>query len=626
MVAAVLALPLGGAVAGDVEAPNAKLNTKIDNVRFTDAAGKPFALHDLQGKQAVVVVFVSFDCPVSVSYAGPLAELSRAYADRGVAFLAVSTGDDEDAAAAARHAAEYKLPFPVHADPDGRAADAFKAETTPEAFVLDHNFVLRYRGRIDDAYYARLKRRPITTRQDLKEALDDLLAGKDVHVPATRAVGCPVRREAPSVKAAGNVTYYRDVLPILQNNCQSCHRPGEVGPFSLQTYKQAVNWAGDIKEYVQERKMPPWKPVEGPAFQNERRLADRDIATLAAWVDGGTPAGDPKDAPPPKHITEGWQFGEPDLVLTPDEDFHLGPSGKDTFRCYVLPTHFAEDRYVVALEVRPGNPRVVHHTLQFIDTTGQGRKLLQKEKERSRSAGEQDHGDGYAVQMGVGFIPQGGLAGWAPGQMVRRLPEGTGYFLPQGADVVMQVHYHRDGRDETDRPRLGLYFARGGVERRFQGMVIAGRAREKQLLAALQPNFFMIPRDADHYPLHGGLVVQQDCTLHSVMPHMHLLGKEVKVTLTPPDGKPLTLVAIKDWDYNWQETYFFKEPIKVKAGTAIEADAFFDNSDKNPNNPHHPPRTVTFGEQTTNEMCFIFFGATSDTPGRIRFKQQEAAR
>jgi hypothetical protein len=151
-------------------------------------------------------------------------------------------------------------------------------------------------------------------------------------------------------------------------------------------------------------------------------------------------------------------------------------------------------------------------------------------------------------------------------------------------------------------------------------MLIAGRSRAPALLP---PPFFLIPKDAEHYPLHGGIVVQQDCTLHSVMPHMHLLGTEVKVTLTPPDGKPRTLVAIRDWDYNWQETYFFKEPIAVPAGTVLEADAFFDNSDRNPNNPSHPPRSVTYGEQTTNEMCFIFFGATSERPGRIAFKRQE---
>jgi peroxiredoxin len=622
LLAAAVVVLGGGTLLADGGPPTARLNTKVEGVTFTDAAGKRHALSDLRGDKAVVVVFLSFECPVSTSYAGPLAELARSYAGRGVAVLAVSTGEEEDAAAAARHAAEYKLPFPVFADPGDRAADAFAAETTPEAFVLDHDLVLRYRGRIDNAYAARLRRNPVTTRQDLRAALDEVLAGKDVSEPATRAVGCALRRPAPAARAAGPVTYYRDVLPIVQANCQGCHRPGEVGPFSLMTYRQAVRWAGDIKDYTRARKMPPWKPVEGPAFHNERRLSDRDIATLAAWVDGGTPAGDPKDAPPPRPFTEGWQLGTPDLVLTPAEDFRLGAGGRDAFRCFVVPTNLAEDKSVTAVEFRPGNPRVVHHALLFLDGTGQGRKLLQKERDRAKAPDEADGGDGYPVGMGVGFVPQGGVGGWAPGQMARRLPEGTGYFLPKGSDVVMQVHYHRDGRAETDRPQLGLYFAPRPVAHRYQGLVIAGRSPGKPLLP-FAPNFFTIPKGAEHYALHGGIAVQSDCVLHSVMPHMHLLGKEIKVTLTPPDGPPRTLVAIRDWDYNWQETYFFEEALPVKAGTVIEVDAVYDNSAANPNNPNDPPALVTFGEQTTNEMCFVFLGATSDRPGRIRFQAQQ---
>src|SRR5262249_53031192 len=154
-----------------------------------------------------------------------------------------------------------------------------------------------------------------------------------------------------------------------QNNCQTCHRPGEVGPFSLMTYRQAVNWAGDLKDYTQSHKMPPWKPTDGLPFHNDRRMSDKDIATLAAWVDAGTPAGEPKDAPPPRQFPDGWQLGKPDLVLTMDSDFQVGPTGRDVFRCMVLPTHLTEDKFVTAVELRPGNPRIVHHTLTFVDTT-----------------------------------------------------------------------------------------------------------------------------------------------------------------------------------------------------------------------------------------------------------------
>jgi peroxiredoxin/mono/diheme cytochrome c family protein len=584
-----------------------KLNKKIEGFTLTDVRGKKVALADYRDRKAVVIVFLSFECPVSNSYVPELNRLAKDCADQGVALLAVACGD-EPAASLAKQADEFKLAFPLLCDPQCMAADALKAETTPEAFLLDHNHVLRYRGRIDNTWAARLRRNQQTTRHDLRAALDELLAGKDVRVPATRAIGCPLGGEK-AVAKSGTVTYHRDVLPILQNHCQSCHRPGEVGPFSLMTYKQAVNWASDIKDYTQSRKMPPWKPVAGPAFHNERKLTEKEIATLAAWADGGTPEGDPKDAPAPKQFTEGWQLGKPDLVLTVPEEMVIGPSGKDLFRVFVLPTRLPEDKYITAIDVRPGNKRVVHHTLNFIDRTGKARELEEKEKKREKKAGEQDRGPGYSVSMGVGFLPQGGLGGWAPGQMARELPEGTGYLLPRGADVVVQVHYHRNGREERDRLTIGLYFARKPVKSVFQGMVIPGR-------------FLWVPANDPAFKVKGAIEVLQDCTLHSVMPHMHMLGKQIQVTLTPPEGQPTTLVAIRDWDYNWQETYFLQKPIAIKAGTRMQVEAVYDNTDKNPNNPFNPPRLVTFGEQTDNEMCFVFLGATSDRPGRIRFRAE----
>jgi peroxiredoxin/mono/diheme cytochrome c family protein len=586
----------------DSEPADAKLGKKIDNIIFTDAAGKTTALHDLKDKKAIVVVFLSFDCPVSNSYAPVLTDLHKTYGSKGVAFIGVCPSDD-DPAQVAKHAEEFKLPFGMFKD-SGRAADALKAEYTPEAFLLEGgHFTLRYRGRIDDTWEARLKKRGTTTRHDLRQALDELLAGKEISVPTTKPIGCPLLRES-TAKPTGTVTYYRDVVPILQQNCQGCHRPGEVGPFSLMSYKQAVRWATDIKEYTQDRRMPPWKPSAGLSFRDERKLNDKDIATLAAWVDGGTPEGDTKDAPPPRQFTQGWQLGKPDLVLTVPAEFQLGGAGRDLFRCFVLPTGLDEEKSVVAIEVRPGNPRVVHHALVFLDNGGHGRQLEQAEKERVKKDDEQDAGPGYSVSMGVGFVPSGGMGGWAPGQVTRRLPSDTAYHMARGSDVVLQVHYHRDGRAEKDRTQIGLYFAEKPAAKRFQSVVVPGR-------------FLLIPAGDADYAVKGSVWVDQDCDLHSVMPHMHLLGKSIQVTMTPPRGEPQALVAIKEWDYNWQETYFFKETVRVKAGTRFDIEAHYDNSDKNPRNPFHPPRMVKFGEQTTDEMCFGFLGMTSDRPGRI---------
>jgi len=618
-----LLLAAAGGSAADPAPPTDRLNKKIDNLTLTAADGTPAKLHDLKDPQAVVVVFLSFDCPVSNSYATTLAEMHRDFSGKGVTFLAVVPTDDP-AAEVARKAADFKLPFPVYADPKLAAADALKATTTPEAFLLDHNFVLRYRGRIDNAFAARLKKNPRVTEHDLRAALDSLLAGKSVATPATKPVGCPITTRDVRAAADAKVTYHRDVVPILQKHCQACHRPGEVGPFSLTTYKQAVNWAADIAQYTHERKMPPWKPTAGPEYKNARSLTPQEIETLAAWERSGCPEGDPNDAPPPVKFPEGWQLGVPDLVLTPEEDFHVGAGGQDVFRCFVLPTGLTEDKYIVAYETRPGNAAVVHHTLNYFDTTGKARKLMEQEKARAKDPNAPDRGPGYSVAMGLGFIPGPGdikpgvppigfFGGWAPGQLGTRLPEGTGFFLPKQAEVVLQVHYHRTGKPEADRPKLALYFAKKPVEKPWQTLAV-GEAQGllwSTTIPAGKP---------DHVIKRTGWLTA-DADLHSVMPHMHLIGRSIKVTITPPGGEPVALVDVKDWDYNWQETYWFKEPIRAKAGTRIDVEGVYDNSSKNPNNPFHPPQTISFGEQTTNEMIFGFIGATAVGRERVRLSR-----
>jgi peroxiredoxin len=593
-----------------------RVGATIPPISLSNSTGKPVDFETLRGKNATIVVFLSFECPICNNYVQTLGEMFQAYRSKGATVVGVVVGDDESAADVARQAKERQIAFPVLRDEKHAAADAFGAAITPEAFLLDDKGVVRYRGRIDNRFASRVRQNTQVTSYDLRQALDSLLAGKPIPDPVTKAVGCAIVREPKSLTHTGNVTFYRDVLPIMQNKCQACHRPGEVGPFSLMTYRQAVNWAADIKDYTQSRRMPPWKPTEGLPFQHERKLADPEIATIAAWVDAGTPEGDSHDAPPPRKFVEGWQRGTPDLILE-SGDFQVGPSGSDIFRCYVMPTNLPEDKYVTAVEVRPGNSRIAHHALIFLDTMGQGRKLEAEETKRPKKE-EIDKGPGYFSGMGVGFLPRGSLGGWAPGQISRELPEGTGYFLPKGADVVMQMHYHRDGKLETDRTRIGIYFARKPVARRFQGIVTAGGQSGLR--------FFMIPPGANHLRLHGTTWVDQDCDVHSVMPHMHLIGRDIKVTMTQPGGPTTTLVHIPDWDYNWQETYFFKEPIHVKAGTKFEVEAFYDNSAANPNNPSNPPKLVTFGEQTTNEMCFGFIGATTDQPGRIRMRFNEQPR
>jgi len=573
-------------------------------LKLSKAGGEAIALDGLKGAKATVVVFLSFECPVAVSYAEPLSELANQYKEHGVQVVGVLAGPNDDAAAG------YKLTFPVFRD-TGAAADRLKAEYTPEAFVFDAGLKLRYRGRIDDAYVARLKRNWQVKSRDLADALDAVLAGKPVANPVTQPVGCPIEKPDAKPVTGGAVTFHRDVETILQRHCQTCHRPGEVGPFSLMTYQQAKKWSDDIKEYTRTRQMPPWLPAGGPGFRGERKLSDAEIATLAAWADAGAPKGDANDAPPPVKFPKGWRNGPPDLVLTVPSDFHLGANGSDLFRVFVIPTGLTENKWVCGYDVKPGNPRVVHHTLNFFDATGRGREMEAKFQAKADPLGA-DRGPGYTVGMGVGFLPPargsgeapkfGGLGGWAPGQQPNIVPDGTGWLLPAGSDFLLQVHYHRDGKVETDRTQIGLYFARKPVEKPWQSIVVSG-------LGAFQ----RIPAGESRFVTKGAAYLHSDAVLHSVLPHMHLLGKSVRMTMTPPGGATQVLVDIPNWDYNWQETYWFKEPIAAPAGTKLEIEAVFDNSAGNPNNPSNPPKDVYRGEQTTNEMLFGFIGATSDS-------------
>ncbi len=594
-------------VNAEEEPTNGGLDQKVANFTLADLAGKEWSLHAQKDQKAIVLVFLSCECPMSNNYLPVLAELAKTYEPKGATLVAINANASESAKQIAEHVKEFRIPFPVLRDEKHAAVATLKAATNPEAFVLDGEFKLRYRGRIDDGYSARLKKNPRVTRHDLKEAIEEVLAGKEVGTPVTKAYGCPIvlEKTASAEPAKGAVTYHRDVLPILQNQCQGCHRPGEVGPFALMTYPQAKKWGEDIKAYTANRQMPPWKPVGSDGlFRDERHLTHQEIATLAKWVDSGMSEGDPKDAPPPRKFVEGWQLGEPDLVLTVPEEMELAATGRDLFRVFVLPTNLKEDKFVSAIEVKPGNSRVVHHTLNFIDTSGKGRELEEKERKREKSPDEPDKGPGYTVAMGVGFSPRGGLGGWAPGQVPRHLPDGVGYFLPKDSDLAIQVHYHRTGRPERDKTRIGLYFAKKPVTQRFRTVILPGL-------------FFQIPAGEERFKVEGQLWANQEFNLHTVMPHMHLLGKDIKCTMTLPDGTTKTLVDVQDWDYNWQETYYLKEPMKIPAGTKFHVVAHYDNSDKNPLNPNNPPKPVRIGEQTTNEMCFVFLGATSDQ-GRVR--------
>lgn len=404
---------------------------------------------------------------------------------------------------------------------------------------------------------------------------------------SARTAAEPARTAASTT--ADPVTFNHDIAPVVFQNCMTCHRSGEVGPFPLTNYAEVKKKAKTILGVVGDGIMPPWHAESHGQYLNERKLTAAQKALFQTWFDTGMPQGATADLPPAPHFTDGWQLGEPDLILEPTEDFALGAEGRDVYRCFVLPTSNTEQRWVSAVEVRAGNRSVVHHALVYLDTSGKARQL-----------DAADPGPGYTSFGGVGFTPSGGLGGWAPGMVPRPLPEGIGYSLPAGADVVVQVHYHRSGKPETDRTKIGIHYSRTPIDKRYQSFPISFR------------KIRIAPGDADyHVDLDGP--VPRAITVLAVTPHMHLLGREIKVDATLPDGTAQPLVHIPNWDFNWQTSYWFKEPIHLPRGSKVHLSARYDNSTANPSNPRNPPAEVTYGEETTNEMCLAFLGFTLDS-------------
>jgi hypothetical protein len=395
---------------------------------------------------------------------------------------------------------------------------------------------------------------------------------------------------------AGVPTYNKDIAPLLWKNCAGCHRAGEIGPFSLLTYKDAAKRARYLAEVTESRRMPPWKPEPGfGTFHDERRLSDSEIRTIADWATGGAPEGDPKDLPPTPRFPEGWQLGAPDLVLKASEPFDVPAQGRDIYRCFVIPIPIDSNKTVAAFEFRPGNRKVVHHALLYLDSTGAAR-----EKDKS------DPGPGYASFGGPGILPTGGLGGWAPGAMPRLLPDGMGKFIRKGSDLVLQVHYHPDGKAEKDESVVGIYFTKKPARKIVGGIAVRTRSLD-------------IPQGESHYHTTArSEPLPVDALAIAIAPHMHYIGTEMKVVAEAPDGTTTPLIWIKDWDFNWQGQYQYNVPITLAKGTVIKLDAYYDNSAANPHNPSKPPKRVRWGEQTTDEMCLLGVQVVTDSPADLR--------
>ncbi|KAF0247501.1 MAG: Peroxiredoxin [bacterium] len=399
-------------------------------------------------------------------------------------------------------------------------------------------------------------------------------------------LGPSLTKSTKGSSSTSGPTFNKEVVRIFQQNCQTCHHPGYIAPFSLMTYSEAKPYAEAVKTAVQSGSMPPWKAAEGcGSFNDERILTSAQIETLSKWADMGAPEGDTADLPPPVIFNSSWGLGEPALALKSNEPYELRATGDDIYRCFVLPHVFEEDKYVTAVEVLPDATEVVHHVLLFIDGKGTSVKL-----------DEADPGPGYTSFGGPGFAPTGGLGGWAPGNTPRFSPKGVGLKIPKGSRVVMQVHYHSNGKTTFDQTRVGLHFSDIPLETELRSFPVFNLG-------------FAIPPGAKRHKVVGQYTIPTGVNVKvlGVSPHMHLLGQKIKVEYTLPNGKnPTCMVDIPKWDFKWQGTYSYKEPISLPGGTKIKLTSIYDNSTNNPNNPNKTPKTVTWGEQTTDEMCLAF--------------------
>ncbi|HLK64618.1 MAG TPA: hypothetical protein VKU19_14335 [Bryobacteraceae bacterium] len=416
-------------------------------------------------------------------------------------------------------------------------------------------------------------------------------------MPTGRALLALFALTAVPLLNAAPPTFNKDVAPILYEKCAICHRPGEVAPFSLLTYQDASKRAGLIATVTKSRYMPVWKPEPGYGkFQHERRLTDEQIAILGEWARNGAPEGNPKDKPAVPTFAEGWQAGEPNLVLKAGNGFDVPADGPDRFQCFVLPLNLEQDSYIRSAEFRPGNRRVVHHGVIYVDETGTARKLA-------------DGKGSYPCFGGPRVAATGLLGGWAPGTIAEPGDPGLSIPVKKGTDLVLQIHYHPSGKPETDTSTVGVIYS---------GPPTKGRTS----LLMVNTNIDIAPGDSQ-YLVKSSMTMPQDVDVSAVFPHAHWLCKDMKIDAHLPNGDVTHLVWIKDWDFNWQGGYRYDTPIHLPKGTKVEMAYTFDNSEKNTRNPSNPPARVTFGEQTTDEMAVAFLTVLLPSPAEVASFQKE---
>jgi peroxiredoxin len=565
----------------------------LANFTLADVHSQKWSLENAKDQKVVVVAFIGTECPLAKQYGPRLAVLATQYKDKSVTFLAIDSNVQDSLAALTAYARDSGITFSVVRDAKNKVAAQFGATRTPEVFVLDAARVVRYQGRIDDQYGVGFARKT-PGHNELKDAIDALLAGRSVAVARTQPVGCLIGR-AHEPQPNADVTYANQIARLFNKRCVECHHAGDIAPFSLTRYEDAAAWADMIAEVVDQGRMPPWHadPKYGH-FSDDRRLSDDEKQLIHSWVAAGAPQGDLKELPPPPTFAvTGWQQKRPPDLILPmsDKPYQVKADGVLNYQFFRVDPHFTEDKWLEAAEVLPGNRAVVHHVL--VHARGRG-----------------DRG-GFGGGGGAG---QGFLAAYVPGLRAIPYPKGMAKRISAGSKLNFQIHYTPNGSKQEDITRIGLWF----VDPKQV-------TQEVRTIAAVNP-VFAIPAGADNHPVEASTQrLPSDAQILAFMPHMHLRGKAFLYEAVYADGKRQTLLDVPKYDFNWQTAYRLEEPLKFPKGTKIHAVAHFDNSTDNLNNPN-PKKIVFWGDQTYEEMMIGYFdmatprGSRSfgDRPGRGR--------
>ncbi|HXG67805.1 MAG TPA: thiol-disulfide isomerase [Blastocatellia bacterium] len=389
---------------------------------------------------------------------------------------------------------------------------------------------------------------------------------------AAMMLATAVGRSNPS-----EATFTKDIAPILYKSCAECHRPGEIAPMSLLTYKEVRPWAKSIRERVVDRSMPPWSadPKYGH-WANDPRLSQQEIDTIVAWVNAGAPKGDDKDLPPLPKFTEGWTIGTPDVVLQMPEEYTVPADGTVPYLYFSMPTGFTEDKWIQAMEIRPGNRSVVHHVIAY-----------------AQDPNVKDANPGGEGEFRRGRTHLGGIT---PNKTGVVFGPGLARLIKKGSNIVFQMHYTTNGVAQKDRTKIGFVFAKEPGKK----LLLTGNAANAR---------FVIPPGEPNYEVKASKTFDEDVLITSFMPHMHVRGKSFTYTAVYPDGRSEILLNVPKYDFNWQHTYIPKQPIPLPKGTRLDCVAHYDNSAKNKFNPD-PTKEVRWGDQTWEEMMIGWFTYT----------------